>query len=112
ERELGRLLDVATACRTSRRAAAIVLEGDAGMGKTRLLEELLARLRLSSWSVAAVRAFEADLDQPWSGLRTVARGGLLDAPGLAGAPASALAAFVAELTASLEGFSWAGRRDA
>jgi DNA-binding SARP family transcriptional activator len=104
ERELGRLLDVATACRTSRRAAAIVLEGDAGMGKTRLLEELLARLRLESWTVAAVRAVEADRDQPWSGLRTAARGGLLDAPGLAGAPASALAAFVAELPEWLERF--------
>ncbi len=104
ERELGRLLDVAAACRASRRATAIVLEGDAGMGKTRLLDELLARLRLEGWTVAAVRAVEADRDQPWSGLRTVARGGLLDAAGLAGAPAAALAAFVAELPEWLERF--------
>ncbi len=104
ERELGRLLDVAAACRASRRATAIVLEGDAGMGKSRLLDELLARLRLEGWTVAAVRAVEADRDQPWSGLRTVARGGLLDAAGLAGAPAAALAAFVAELPEWLERF--------
>ncbi len=104
ERELSRLLDVAAACRASRRATAIVLEGDAGMGKSRLLDELLARLRLEGWTVAAVRAVEADRDQPWSGLRTVARGGLLDAAGLAGAPAAALAAFVAELPEWLERF--------
>ena len=104
ERELGRLLDVAAACRARRRATAIVLEGDAGMGKTRLLDELLARLRLEGWTVAAVRAVEADRDEPWSGLRTVARGGLLDAAGLAGAPAAALAAFVAELPEWLERF--------
>jgi hypothetical protein len=104
EHELRKLLDAGAACRTSRRAAALVLEGDAGMGKTRLLEELLARLRLEGWAVAAVRAVEADRDQPWSGLRTLARGGLLDARGLAGAPGSALAALAAELPEWLERF--------
>ena len=104
ERELGSLLDVAGACRSGRRAAAIVLEGDPGMGKTRLLEELLARLRLEGWAVAAVRAVEADRTQAWSGIRTIGRGGLLDARGLGGAPASALAAFVSELPEWLERF--------
>jgi DNA-binding SARP family transcriptional activator len=104
ERELGRLIDLAAGCRINRRPAAIVLEGDAGMGKTRLLEELLGRLRLEGWAVAAVRAVEADRDQPWSGIRTIGRGGLLDARGLAGAPASALAGFVAELPEWLERF--------
>jgi DNA-binding SARP family transcriptional activator len=111
ERELGGLLDVAARCRTGRRAAAVVLEGDAGTGKTRLLEELLARLRLEGWAGAAVRAVEADRDQPWSGIRTIGRGGLLDARGLAGAPASALAAFVAELPEWLERFPGAAGQD-
>jgi DNA-binding SARP family transcriptional activator len=37
--ELARLLEATAACREQRRATAIVLEGDSGMGKTRLLEE-------------------------------------------------------------------------
>jgi DNA-binding SARP family transcriptional activator len=104
EKELARLLDVTAASRTRRRAAALVLEGDAGMGKTRLLEELLARLRLEGAAVAAVRAVEADRGEPWSGLRALGRGGLLEARGLAGAPGAALAAFVSELPEWLERF--------
>jgi DNA-binding SARP family transcriptional activator len=104
EHELARLLDVAAASRTRRCATALVLEGDAGMGKTRLLEELLARLRLEGAAVAAVRAVEADRTDGWSGLRALGRGGLLEARGLAGAPGAALAAFVAELPEWLERF--------
>jgi len=104
ERELAGLLDLAAAGRARRRAAALVLEGDAGMGKTRLLEELLARVRLEGTAVAAVRAVEADQAEAWSGLRALGRGGLLEARGLAGAPGAALAAFVAELPEWLERF--------
>jgi len=95
---------VAAAGRARQRAAALVLEGDAGMGKTRLLEELLARVRLEGAAVAAVRAVEADRADGWSGLRALGRAGLLEARGLAGAPGAALAAFVAELPEWLERF--------
>lgn len=97
EQELSRVLEVAGSCRLQRRAMAIVLEGDAGTGKTRLLEELLGRLRLDGAVTAAVRAVEADRGAPWSGIRALARGGLLDARGLGAAPAPALAAFAGEL---------------
>ncbi len=97
EQELSRLLEASDACRLQRRATAIVLEGDAGTGKSRLLEELLARLRLDGVVAAAVRAVEADKSEPWSGIRALARGGLLDARGLVAAPAPALAAFAGEL---------------
>src|SRR5439155_1117965 len=40
---------------------------------------------------AAVRAVAADQGDPWSGVFGIARGGLLDAPGVAGAPPAALA---------------------
>jgi hypothetical protein len=63
------------------------------VGKTRLLEELLGRLRLDGMAVAAVRAVEADRDEEWSGVRGLARSGLLDARGLAAAPAGALSVF-------------------
>lgn len=95
--DLARLLEVANRCRLRPGAIAIVLDGDAGTGKTRLLDELLGRLRLDGAVVAAVRAVEADRAEPWSGIRTLARGGLLEARGLVAAPGPALATFAREL---------------
>jgi hypothetical protein len=110
EQELSRLLDVAAAARARRQVAAVAIEGDAGMGKTRLLEELLARVRLEGTAVAAVRAVEADRLEAWSGLWALGRGGLLEARGLAGAPGAALAAFATELAEWLERFPGAARQ--
>jgi len=93
ELELSRLADAAAAACRDRRAHILVLEGDSGVGKTRLIEELLGRLRLDGVAVAAVRAVEGDQDEEWSGIRALARSGLLEAGGLPGAPAPALAAF-------------------
>lgn len=93
EVELARLVDAAaTACR-ERRPAALILQGDSGIGKTRLADELLARLRLDGITVAAMRAVEADLGEEWSGVIALARGGLLQASGVAAAPPDALSAF-------------------
>ncbi len=89
--ELERLVAAWTACRRERRAAVVVMEGDAGMGKTRLAEELIARARLDGAVSVAVRAVEADRSDAWSGVLGLARGGLLDAPGVAAAPPAALA---------------------
>ena len=105
--ELQRLLEAATGSARARRAALLVLEGDAGMGKTRLLDELLARLRLDGTPVAAARAVEADRAEPWSGVLALARGGLLGAPGIGAAPSAALAAFADVLPEWAERFSGA-----
>lgn len=93
ELELARLSDAAAAACRDRRACFLVLEGDSGVGKTRLVEELLGRLRLDGVAVAAVRAVEADQEEEWNGIRGLARSGLLEAKGLPAAPAPALAAF-------------------
>ena len=103
-RELARLLEAAARGLSRAGAVAMVIDGDAGTGKTRLLEELLARLRLDGAVVAAVRSVEADRSEPWSGIRTLASGGLLSARGLPAAPAAALAAFANELTEWAERF--------
>lgn len=95
--ELERLLEALEACMRERRATACVLEADSGLGKSRLAEELLARARLEGATVAAVRAVEADTEQSWSGALGLARGGLLDAGGLAAASPSALGAFAAAI---------------
>ena len=103
EVDLSRLLAaVAVACE-ERRPAALIVQGESGMGKTRLADELLARLRLNGMSVAAMRAVEADRGEEWAGVLALARGGLLQAAGVAGAASGALAVFA---TATPE---WADR---
>lgn len=90
-RELARLVAAWTGCREQRHPALAVIEGEAGTGKTRLAEELVARARLDGATVAAVRAVEADREGAWSGVLGLARGGLVEAPGALAAPPSVLA---------------------
>lgn len=88
--ELERVTKAWGVCRTASRFAVVVIEGDPGTGKTRLAEELAARARLDGAVVVGVRAVEADSSEAGSGILGIARGGLLDAPGVAGASPSAL----------------------
>ena len=93
EVELAQLLSIVEVVCQERQAAALIIQGDSGIGKTRLTEELLARLRLDGIPVASMRAVEADLKEQWSGVLALARGGLLQAPGVAAAPPGALSVF-------------------
>jgi DNA-binding SARP family transcriptional activator len=103
EMELRRLLDTSFAAAAAQRAALLVIEGESGAGKTRLLAELLARLQLDGWTVAAARAVESDRTEPWSGMLVLARSGLAEVPGVSGASPAAIAA-LAEAAPD-----WAGR---
>lgn len=105
EGELERLVAAWHACARDRSPGVAVLEADTGMGKTRLLKELAARARLDGAAVTAVRAVEADVTAPWSGAVGLARGGLLQAPGLAAAAPAALQAFAAEIPEWAERFA-------
>ncbi|HWC75249.1 MAG TPA: AAA family ATPase [Gemmatimonadales bacterium] len=62
----------------------VLIEGEPGEGKTRLLEELLDRARLDDASVAYCRAVPSDAGVPWAGLGGLLTGGLATAPGIAG----------------------------
>ena len=95
--ELKRLMDAFEAALEERHAAVGIIEADTGMGKSRLAEEVISRARLTGAATATVRAVEGDLSQPGSGAIGLARGGLLEARGLAGAAPAALAAFAAEI---------------
>jgi DNA-binding SARP family transcriptional activator len=97
EDELSRLLEAAARSGQHRRAALLLLEGQSGMGKTRLLEEMLTRMRLDGMAIAAARMVEADRLESWSGVLALARGGLIDLPGIAAATPAALAAFAERL---------------
>ena len=89
--QLGHLLESWGVCRRDSQATILVIEGDPGSGKSRLAEEFLARIRLDGAAIASVRMVEADFTAPDAALLGLARGGLLDARGLAGASPSALA---------------------
>ena len=97
ERELTALVTLWEACRGEPRATVAFLGGDAGAGKTRLAEEVLARARLAGAATAQARAVPADADDAWSGLIGFANGGLLEAPGLAAAAPASLSAFASRL---------------
>jgi len=109
ETELERLSTAWAACCRKGHAAVLVVTGDAGTGKSRVADELLARARLDGAAAAVVRAVGADAAEPWSGVFGVARGGLLDVPGVAAAPAGALAAFVGQIPEWAERFGAAVR---
>jgi DNA-binding SARP family transcriptional activator len=102
--ELARLLEGAVRSARTGRASLLLLEGEAGIGKSRLLEEMLTLLRLEGTSVAAARAVEGDRVVPGSGVLALARGGLLDLPGTTAAAPGALAALAAVLPAWAERF--------
>ncbi len=95
--ELRQLVDTFDYCRNTGRSGACVIESEAGLGKTRLLEELVGRARLGGASTSAVRAVHADQDAPWNALLGLARGGMLDAPGLVTAAPEAIAAFATRI---------------
>jgi DNA-binding SARP family transcriptional activator len=109
EAELDQLRLAWDACRRTARAAVAIVTGDAGMGKSRLAEETVARARLDGAATAVVRAVEADATDAWSGAFGIARGGLLDMPGVAATSATALAAFAARLPEWAERFGTAVR---
>src|SRR5437762_2691873 len=78
----------------SGRGQVIIVEGEPGEGKSRLIEELVARARLDDAAVAAARAVAVDQRKDWSAVAGLLAAGLADAPGIAGAPPDALAALV------------------
>jgi DNA-binding SARP family transcriptional activator len=90
--ELATLVDAWERARRSGRGQVVLVEGEPGEGKTRLVEELLARARLDDATVAAARAVPAEGEQAWSAVAGLLAGGLAEASGLAGAPPPALAA--------------------
>jgi DNA-binding SARP family transcriptional activator len=64
-------------------SACLVIAGEPGSGRTRLLDACAERLALAGATVATARILESDHDAPWSTLRALMRGGLLEAQGIA-----------------------------
>jgi DNA-binding SARP family transcriptional activator len=92
---LAPLLEAWRRCAERSTATVCLVDGDPGLGKTRLAEELVARARLDGAATVSLRAVQGDLAIPESGLLALGRGGLLHAAGVPAAPRDALAAFAA-----------------
>ena len=90
-RLLEQVLDVWEGCQAGE-AAVVLVNGDEGMGKSRFAEEIMGRAQLNHATVAVARGVPGDTSHRWIGLDTLAEGGLLGAPGIAGAPPAAIAA--------------------
>lgn len=95
--ELGQLLVAWRQAVASRCATLLLLHGDSGTGKTRLVEELSSRMRLEGCGVAMVRAVEIDQREAGGTLLALARNGVLELPGIAAAEPEALVALGAIL---------------
>jgi hypothetical protein len=74
-----------------------IVEGDLGIGKTRLLEEVAARAGLEGTAVAKALAVWSDRKEEGSGMLGLARGGIGDMAGVAAAQAAAHATFAAHI---------------
>ncbi len=94
-RHVSQLIEASRQCRTDSRASFVLVEGDPGIGKTRLAEEVTIHARLEGANIASVRAVASDLREPWSGVCGIATGGLLTAEGLAAADPEAISLFAA-----------------
>jgi len=66
-------------------AQVMLIEGEAGVGKTRLAEDFLRWVRLEGATVLRGRGYDAQTDIPYGPVVEALRG-VLDAPGLAGTP--------------------------
>ncbi|NIP80820.1 MAG: AAA family ATPase [Gemmatimonadetes bacterium] len=71
--EMTALVDVWQACRDGAGARAVLIQGDAGTGRSRLLQELLGRARLDGAATAVVRALPADRDTGGAVVESLAR---------------------------------------
>ena len=108
ERELANVLEQWRDVRSGR-LALVVVEAEGGGGKTRLAEEVLARIALDGGACAVMRAVPADQSHAFNGIVSLARGGLIEAPGVAAAAPAALAALGQAASEWAERFSGAAR---
>jgi DNA-binding SARP family transcriptional activator len=74
------------------RASLLIVTGEPGHGRTRLIREAEQRARLDGAIVVGTAVVAADADTPGGVLGELLRRGLADAPGLGAAPAEALGA--------------------
>jgi DNA-binding SARP family transcriptional activator len=89
----------------------LLIIGDPGTGKTRLLRECMDRAALDGALVAIAQPLDSDQDVAWSLLRGLLRTGLLTAPGAVAADAEALDVLARLVPETAEAATPHGRAD-
>ncbi len=110
--QLQRLTKAWSSCRRNSTPSLVLIEGDPGVGRSRLAEEFLARARLDGAITVTARAVAADLAAPWSGIIQLSGCGLADTPGAAGTDPGAVATLAAHSDEWAERFPGARRAEA
>jgi len=101
---LARMMDMWDTVASGAGAAVVIVQGDLGLGKTRVVEEFAHRAGLGGAGVVKALGVGADRTDAGSGMLGLARGGLLDTAGVAAAPPGALSAFARRLSGWAERF--------
>ena len=83
----------------------VVVEGEAGIGKTRLVEELVARVRQAGAAVAWARGYEDEAGLPYRPVIDLLRERARDDPAVAGRAGRPVLAEVARLVPDVAGLS-------
>jgi predicted ATPase len=109
DHDLSAILSQWRETRKSQRLALVVLEAEPGFGKSRLAQEVAARVALDGGASVTTRAVSADRQQHLSGILSLVRGGLVDVPGTAATPPTALGALAHESSEWAERFPAAAR---
>ena len=104
DRELTALLETWREAASLRQPRVALLLSEPGMGRTRLSEELAARVRLDGGIVAHARAVLGDRDQTESGILALSAGDLLQAGGISAAAPEEIGALAARSPAWAEKF--------
>lgn len=104
EQELSALLETWSEAVASRQPRAALVLAEPGMGRTRLAEEVAARVRLNGGAVVHARAVSSDRVELESGILALAAGDLLNASGIAATPPGSIAVLSARVPAWAERF--------
>lgn len=102
---MGRLSAAAEQARRRGRAALLLVEGEPGSGRTRLLEEVARRATAAGETVLLLRAVPADTGRPGGGLRALAGAAIGRAPGIGAIPPAALATLASDIPSWAEQFA-------
>ena len=105
EEEFSRLLEGAARSARTRRPACSCSRASRGSERPGYWRRRSPWCAWTGCRLPTARTVEADRTEPWSGVLALARGGIIDAPGVGAAPPAALAAFAELLPEWAERFA-------
>jgi DNA-binding SARP family transcriptional activator len=103
--EMDRLIAALRLAHRRSTPALLVIDGEPGAGRTRMLDEVVLRAVLEGFAALIVRAVPSDAGRPGAGLDAIAGSGLAALPGAAALGADSLASLIGASPAWAERFT-------